>query len=664
MQRIAGGCWDAMDLFTGVCFVFSLQTLLVYGQKGDGCGHTVLSPRSGTVASRNYPGTYPNHTHCEWSLRVPQGHTLHLTFGDFDLEWSHDCRAGSLTVIDKSGVITLGPLCGQLAASSRNVSVKSSEVTVRFVSSTHRSGRGFLLSYSTSQHPDLISCLQRGSHFSSQQISAFCPGGCKAVVGEIWGHYEQGYRDTSVLCKAAVHAGVISDSQGGTINVTQQRGITLYESSFDNGILSKTGSLSDKRLVFSRVGESPLVVTTYNASSLWEEEDRLGWPLEDRGVKGQGLSWTASVQDEQPWLELELWNRSSITGIITKGLPNMYIETYTLMYSKDRKIWKVYKDPASKEKKVFESYSDGHTVAFNTLLPPISARYLQLRPQRWHGRASAEVQVLGIPLPPIRPRSTGTGSTVLKLNPTKIVHQVSTESPVMTKSLNESSSQSLMLLVGVILGVALCLGCLFAGLLWRRRKKAVHMKKCCLDSGSESFNGKKLPYADSELIAYPLTRSVHDTLPNPPLNDYAEPDVLAGGQKVGLTFRPELEEGYTVPFALNHYDTPGQLPEYAEPLPPEPEYATPFGEQCPDPSIPPQLDTLHPHSQRFQTVSGTQVERVLPGQPEYDCPAHRGLSNGYCTPAFNGTCPRKASVIYTEPQPLEPLLQHTYHEPL
>ncbi|XP_072535880.1 discoidin, CUB and LCCL domain-containing protein 1 isoform X2 [Salminus brasiliensis] len=661
MRLKTGGCWKAVDLFSGVWFVFSLQMWLVYCQEGGGCGHTVLSSRSGTVASRNYPGTYPNHTHCEWSLRVPQGHTLRLTFGDFDLEWSQDCRAGSLTIIDKSGVITLGPLCGQLAAFSRSISVNSSEVTVRFESGTHRSGRGFLLSYSTSLHPDLISCLHRGSHFTSQQISVFCPGGCKDVAGEIWGHHEQGYRDTSVLCKAAVHAGVISDSQGGMINVTQQRSITLYESSFANGILSKTGSLSDKRLVFSRVGDSPLVVTTYNASSLWKEEDRLGWSLEDGDFKGQVLHWTTSAQDEQPWLEMELWNRSSITGIITKGMPNMYIETYTLMFSKDRRIWKVYKDSTSKEKKVFEAYSDGHTIALNSLLPPISARYLQLWPQRWHGRVSAQVQVLGVPLAPFRPRSS---STVVKLIPTEMVHEVPTESPVLTKSLSESSSQPMMLLVGVILGMALCVGCLLAGLLWRKRKKSVHMKKCCLDSGSEGFSGKKLSYADSELVAYPLTRSVHDSLPNPPLNDYAEPDVLAGGQKVGLTFRPELEEGYTIPFAFNHYDTPGQLPEYAEPLPPEPEYATPFSEQCPDPSITSQLDTLLPHSQLFQTGSGLHRDRVSPEQPEYDCPAHRGLSNGYCTPVINGTGPRKASVIYAEPQPLETMLQHTYHEPL
>lgn len=44
------------------------------------------------------------------------------------------------------------------------------------------------------------------------------------------------------------------------------------------------------------------------------------------------------------------------------------------------------------------------------------------------------------------------------------------------------------------------------------------------------------------------------------------------------TFKPLLEEGYTLPLVLSHYDVPGKHHEYAEPLPPEPEYAMPFSE--------------------------------------------------------------------------------------
>lgn len=137
--------------------------------------------------------------------------------------------------------------------------------------------------------------------------------------------------------------------------------------------------------------------------------------------------------------------------------------------------------------------------------------------------------------------------------------------------------------------------------------------------------------------------------------DYAEPDVVAGGQMMGLTFRPPPEEGYTVPFSLNHYDTPGQLPEYTDPLPPEPEYATPFSEMPTD-------STLNSR-QNLPVCRSTQAARAELSQQQYDCPAHRVISNGYCTPVLQGTSQHKASVIYFEPQTVEPLL-HTYHEPL
>uniref|UniRef100_A0A8B9TA91 CUB domain-containing protein n=1 Tax=Anas platyrhynchos TaxID=8839 RepID=A0A8B9TA91_ANAPL len=40
----------------------------------------------GTLSSRNYPGTYPNHTACRWQLRAPPDTSLILVFGDLDLE--------------------------------------------------------------------------------------------------------------------------------------------------------------------------------------------------------------------------------------------------------------------------------------------------------------------------------------------------------------------------------------------------------------------------------------------------------------------------------------------------------------------------------------------------------------------------------------------------
>lgn len=52
-----------------------------------------------------------------------------------------------------------GPVCGKLDASQKNVTFKSNEVTVIFKSGLHRSGRGFLLSYTTDQNPGIVTLL-------------------------------------------------------------------------------------------------------------------------------------------------------------------------------------------------------------------------------------------------------------------------------------------------------------------------------------------------------------------------------------------------------------------------------------------------------------------------------------------------------------------------
>lgn len=43
---------------------------------------------------------------------------------------------------------------------------------------------------------------------------------------------------TSLLCKSAIHAGIIADELGGQISVTQQKGISHYEGVVANGVPS------------------------------------------------------------------------------------------------------------------------------------------------------------------------------------------------------------------------------------------------------------------------------------------------------------------------------------------------------------------------------------------------------------------------------------------
>ncbi|KAJ8289234.1 hypothetical protein COCON_G00018930 [Conger conger] len=635
------------------------------GPDSDGCGHTLLGAQSGTLASRNYPGTYPNGTRCEWRVRAPRGRRLRLVFGDFNLERSQDCAsAGSLAITPGNGA-PLGPLCGDLDPRNRKLVLNSSEVTILFLSGTHRSGRGFLLSYATEEQTELISCMERGTHFTSPEFRAYCPAGCRDVTGDIWGQSSQGYRDTSVLCKAAIHAGVVSDDLGGPVTVSRQRSITLYESGFANGLLSKTGSLSEKKLVFHKDCNSLLPVHSYNVSSSWEEVDGLDrrrlWSPGNRDSAGEFQPWVADKKDREPWLQLELRERSSITGVLTKGWSSgsarFFTKSFTLLYSKDNRNWKAYKAMLSKERKVFVGNSDSDQEVLNSLIPPVVAKYLLLRPQQWEGRAAAHVLVLGCAL--LRPRSPYGAPPESKGTTDSAPY-----SPVPTKPLDvekrpaESSSQPVVVVVGVVLVLIVCVGILLAGLCWKRRKR--NAEKCSLEKGCQSSLGKTLPRSESELISYPLERGTLDSLPNPPLNDYAEPELCSGSRSWAPRSgrRPTRatrchSSSTTTTFRGSFRNTPS--PCRRSPSTPRPSGTC----RTPPPTRP--AGPLH----------GGPGAAASP-LARYDCPAHKMAPNGYCTPAPLGADARRSSALYAEPQsgdaPAQtaddPLSRHTYYEPL
>lgn len=142
---------------------------------------------------------------------------------------------------------------------------------------------------------------------------------------------------------------------------------------------------------------------------------------------------------------------------------------------------------------------------------------------------------------------------------------------------------------------------------------------------------------------------------------YTSPDLLTVGPKLGSTFRPASDGGYTAPLVRAHYDVPGRVAvEYAEPLLPEPEYATPFGEQPANPPVP------------LLQAKGGRLAIHLPPlalrtngslQAQYDCPTRRGRPSDSSFPLSGESDPRSASVLYAEPQLAAPPAQHIYHEP-
>uniref|UniRef100_A0A8C4V1R1 Discoidin, CUB and LCCL domain-containing protein 1 n=1 Tax=Falco tinnunculus TaxID=100819 RepID=A0A8C4V1R1_FALTI len=568
------------------------------GQDGDGCGHTLLTPHSGTLSSKNYPGTYPNHTTCRWRLRAPPGTSLLLAFGDVDLEPSERCTHSSLLLADPQAGTAYGPYCRNAGPTTPLLLTNSSTVTVLFNSTSHRSGRGLLLSYATSQHPDLVSCLVRGTHYTQEHVSVYCPAGCKDIDGDIWGNPSQGYRDTSVLCKAAVHAGVIADELGGQVTLSREKGITLYESAFANGLHSKRGSLSEKRLIFHKACGDALEVAAFNASSWWHEVDALGqdraWVATRAALGTTGHSWAAEPSTEAAWLELDLGTRRKVTGIITAGSSkqhNYYVTSYHVSSSRDGKNWRPYRGSSGQDDKVFEGNIDSHGEVSNAFIPPIVARYVRVMPQSWHQRVALKVALVGCQLARVRAPRPYVPS-IPKEVPVPTSHPGS-HTPIPGIALDPEKAGSMLLVMLLVGGfVLLCSSLLLLAFLCRRKRKPAAELNCGITKGhpklesSQVCSLQSLPPPSSALASFPTAAAPGD-LSRTHSPEYAEPDLLQqspGSPPGPSTFKPPPDEGYALPLVLSHYAVPGQRHEYAEPLPPEPEYATPFGE--PDPTGP------------------------------------------------------------------------------
>ncbi|XP_067167659.1 discoidin, CUB and LCCL domain-containing protein 1 isoform X2 [Apteryx mantelli] len=662
-MRAAGGAAGALALaLLRRCFLLGpLGLRPAGGQDGDGCGHTVLTPHSGTLSSKNYPGTYPNHTACRWRVRAPPGASLVLAFGDVDLEPSEGCAASSLLLADPATGTTYGPYCRNAGPAAPLLVTNASAVTVLFNSTSHRSGRGLLLSYATSQHPDLVSCLVRGTHYAQEHVSVYCPAGCKDVAGDIWGNVQQGYRDTSVLCKAAVHAGVIADELGGQVALSRQKGITLYEAAFANGLRSKRGSLSEKRLVFHKACGDALEAAAFNASSSWHEVDALGqrraWTAERAALGAAGRSWAADPGSEAAWLEVDLGTRRNVTGIITKGSSekyDYYVTSYRVSSSRDGRNWRAYKGSGGQEDKVFEGNADSHEEVSNAFIPPIVARYVRVTPQRWHQRIALKVALVGCQLARARaPRpyapSVPEEVPVLPSSP-------ATHTPIPGIALDPEKAGSTLLVMLLVGGfVLLCSSLLLLAFLCRRKRKPTAELSSGLMKGYPKLESspvcslESLPPAGSALASFPAACTPGDLGPDP-LPEYAEPDVVQvspSSQTGPSTFKPPPDEGYTLPLVVNHYDVPGKYHEYAEPLPPEPEYATPFSEQAPEPA------GARRNVCVVKVVPGTLSCAASPGSPpspgrraRYDSPTPRPGEAPGGDPA-----PRGDGGVYTAPRP-------------
>ncbi|XP_020022029.1 procollagen C-endopeptidase enhancer 1 [Castor canadensis] len=112
------------------------------------CGGNVTGD-SGYVASEGFPNLYPPNKECLWTIKVPEGQSVSLSFRVFDLELQSFCRYDVLEVFAGSRISReqrLGRFCGTFRPAP--IVAPGNEVTLRMITDEGTAGRGFLIWYS------------------------------------------------------------------------------------------------------------------------------------------------------------------------------------------------------------------------------------------------------------------------------------------------------------------------------------------------------------------------------------------------------------------------------------------------------------------------------------------------------------------------------------
>ncbi|XP_066542114.1 discoidin, CUB and LCCL domain-containing protein 2 isoform X2 [Hoplias malabaricus] len=491
-------------------------------------------------------------------------------------------------------------LCHGDVSGSKVVESAGHQVTVQFMSGPHSPGHGFFLSYASSQHKDLITCLEKGEDFTDAEFSKFCPAGCLTDFGEVSGTIPHGYRDSSPLCLAGIHAGVVSNTLGGAISVVSSKGIPHYDSTQANNVTSVAGNLSPSLFTFKTSGcygtlgfESGVISDSQiTTSSVWEwgpHTDKPSiWGPSGSRLKRSGLPWAAANSDKKQWIQVDLKRKKKVTGIITTGstLPEyqFYVSTYYVHYSSDGQNWTAYQEGASNQVKVFQGNTNYHQEVRNNFIPPLGARFIRIMPSQWHQQIALKMELLGCEEHSVRPRIFYPGHPSPKRSTVPPLQGQTTHTPNIRNSTMPQHPPNEVALVAVLVPVLVVvltapLLVIICAWLWKNRKSPdvtydlPHWDRTVWWKSMKQLLPSKLD--GEECVRYSSSALGEHQRPRVEPAEYAQPLVSGTMASLGQrsTFKPEegVDPEYDAPL------TPEQYHAYAEPLPASgAEYAIPI----------------------------------------------------------------------------------------
>uniref|UniRef100_A0A8C6TXC0 Uncharacterized protein n=1 Tax=Neogobius melanostomus TaxID=47308 RepID=A0A8C6TXC0_9GOBI len=99
--------------------------------------------------------------------------------------------------------------------------------------------------------------------------------------------------------------------------------------------------------------------------------------------QGKTNAWSAAVNDQSQWIQVDLGSLKKLTGIITQ-----------VSYSEDGERWTTVKDRNGHDK-IFPGNTDNNVHKKNRFEPALFGRFLRVEPWDWHHRITMRLELLG-----------------------------------------------------------------------------------------------------------------------------------------------------------------------------------------------------------------------------------------------------------------------------
>ncbi|XP_038642705.1 procollagen C-endopeptidase enhancer 2-like [Scyliorhinus canicula] len=117
------------------------------------CGGQILGEQ-GYIASEGFPALYPSNKTCTWSITVPPGRIVILSFRHMDLETDPICRYDHVSVYNGNSASSerLGRFCGTFRPGA--VMSTSNSMLIEMASDDDSAGKGFLAVYTARLPPE------------------------------------------------------------------------------------------------------------------------------------------------------------------------------------------------------------------------------------------------------------------------------------------------------------------------------------------------------------------------------------------------------------------------------------------------------------------------------------------------------------------------------